>query len=604
MKTQIRYSIFPCNPEAHLFEVRCAVTDPDPAGQKFSLPTWIPGSYLIREFAKNVVRVRAQSGRRMVTIVKLDKNTWQVAPHDGPVTVTMEVYAWDLSVRGAHLDTTHAFFNGPSVFLKVEGHGDDPCEVEILSPKGAHYRNWRIATAMNRKGAKPYGFGTYRAANYDELIDHPVEIGTFTLATFKACGVPHDIAITGRHRADMDRLCRDLKVLCEAQIRFFGEPAPMERYVFLVTAVGDGYGGLEHRASTALLCSRDDLARKGVEEVTNGYRTFLGLCSHEYFHTWNVKRIKPAAFTPYDLDNENYTTLLWAFEGITSYYDELFLMRSRLISRDAYLESVAKSITSVLRGSGRKKQTVTESSFDAWVKYYRQDENAPNALVSYYVKGSLIALCLDLLIRQQTGGRKSLDHVMRALWKRHGLKGVGVEENGVERLAEEVTGLKLKRFFDRALRGTGDLPLEKLLAGVGIDTEIRRAESSSDKGGKRASKPEKALAQRVDLGIRTTDNCGELKVTHVLDGGTAQLIGLAAGDTIVALDELRVTPKNFEGRLGNYRPGETVQLHAFRRDELLELNVTLAAPPADTCVLSVNDNRATALARSRWLGTY
>jgi predicted metalloprotease with PDZ domain len=603
MKTPIRYSIFPGNPEAHLFEVRCTVTDTDPAGQKFSLPTWIPGSYLIREFAKNVVRIRAQSSRRILPIVKFDKNTWQVAPAEGPVTVTMEVYAWDLSVRGAHLDTTHAFFNGPSVFLKVEGRQDDPCEVEILPPKGARYRKWRIATAMRRKGAKPYDFGTYQASNYDELIDHPVELGTFTLATFKACGVQHDIAITGRHRADMDRLCRDLKTLCETQIRFFGEPAPMEGYVFLVTAVGDGYGGLEHRASTALVCSRDELPRKGVEEVTNGYRTFLRLCSHEYFHTWNVKRIKPAAFTPYNLDNENYTTLLWAFEGITSYYDDLFLVRSGLISRDAYLESVAKSITSVLRGSGRKKQTVTESSFDAWIKYYRQDENAPNAVVSYYVKGSLVALCLDLLIRQVAGSRKSLDHVMRALWKRYGLKGVGVEENGVERLAEEITGLKLKRFFDQALRGTSDLPLEKLLAGVGIDMEIRRAESAADKGGKRASKPAKAIAQRVDLGIRTTDNCGDLKVTHVLDGGIAQKAGLAAGDTIVALDELRVTPKNFESRLGSYRPGETVRVHAFRRDELLVLNVTLARPPADTCVLTVNDDRSAATLRRRWLGT-
>ncbi len=316
-----------------------------------------------------------------------------------------------------------------------------------------------------------------------------------------------------------------------------------------------------------------------------------------------MKRIKPAAFTPYDLDKENYTTLLWAFEGITSYYDDLFLVRAGLISRDAYLESVAKSITSVLRGSGRRKQTVTESSFDAWIKYYRQDENAPNAVVSYYVKGGLVALCLDLLIRQQTGGRKSLDHVMRALWKRHGLTGVGVEESGVERLAEEVTGLKLKRFFDRALRTTGNLPMEKLLAGVGIDMEVRRGESSTDKGGRPASKPKKALAQRVDLGIRTADNGGELKITQVFDGGAVQKAGLAAGDTIIALDALRITSKNLESRLGRYRPGESVQVHAFRRDELLMLTLTLAAPPADTCVLTVNNERTGAAFRRRWLGT-
>lgn len=603
MTTPIRYTVFPAHPEAHLFEVRCTVTEPDPAGQVFSLPTWTPGSYLIREFARNVVRIRAHSGRKLLPLTKLDKNTWQVAPHAGPVTVTMEVYAWDLSVRGAHLDTTHGFFNGPSLFLKVAGREDSACEVEILPPKGARYRDWGVATAMRRKGARPYLFGSYEATNYDELIDHPVEMGTFELTTFKAAGVQHDIAITGRHRADMRRLARDLKTLCETQIAFFGGKAPMDRYVFLVTAVGDGYGGLEHRASTALLCSRDDLPQEGVKEVTDSYRNFLGLCSHEYFHTWNVKRIKPAAFSPYDLDRENYTTLLWAFEGITSYYDDLFLVRSGLITPPAYLESLGKSITAVLRGSGRRKQSVAESSFDAWIKYYRQDENAPNAVVSYYLKGSLVALCLDLLIRKETGGRKSLDQVMQALWKRHGLKGIGVAEDGVEKLAEQVTGLRLKRFFDQALRGTDDLPLEKLLAEVGVEMQIRRAESAADKGGRRASKPEKALAQRVDLGVRTGDNGGELKLTHVLDGGAAQRAGLAAGDTLVAIDGLKVSAKNLESRLARFRPGEAVRVHAFRRDELQVFDLLLAAPPADTCTLIVNDDRAAARARRRWLGS-
>lgn len=601
MKTPIRYAVFPAHPEAHLFEVRCTVSEPDPAGQVFSLPTWIPGSYLIREFARNVVRIRAHSGRKLLPLKKLDKNSWQVAPHAGPVTVTMEVYAWDLSVRGAHLDTSHGFFNGPSLFLKVAGRDDDPCEVEILPPKGARYRGWRVATALREQGAKRYGFGAYAAANYDELIDHPVEMGSFDLATFRAAGVQHDIAITGRHRADLRRLARDLKTLCETQIDFFGGKAPMDRYVFLVTAVGEGYGGLEHRASTALLCSRDDLPQEGVAEVTERYRGFLGLCSHEYFHTWNVKRIKPAAFSPYDLDRENYTTLLWAFEGITSYYDDLFLVRSGLITPQAYLENLGRAITSVLRGSGRRKQSVAESSFDAWIKYYRQDENAPNAVVSYYAKGSLVALCLDLLIRRETGGRKSLDHVMQALWRRHGLKGVGVPEDGVEKLAEQVTGLRLKRFFDQALRGTADLPLQKLLADVGVGMEIRRAESAADKGGRLASRNAQALAQRVDLGVRTADQAGELKLTHVLDGGPAQRAGLAAGDTLVAIDGLKVTGKNLESRLAQFRPGETVRVHAFRRDELQLLDLPLAAPPADTCALTISEDRGTERARRRWL---
>jgi predicted metalloprotease with PDZ domain len=599
----IRYAIFPSHPEAHLFEVRCTVDNPLPLGQKFSLPTWIPGSYLIREFAKHVVRIRAQSSRRMLRMVKLDKNTWHVEPFDGPVTVTMEVYAWDLSVRGAHLDTTHAFFNGPSVFLKVEGRENEPVEVEILRPKGVKYRNWGVATAMQRKGAKPFLFGTYEAADYDELIDHPVEMGTFELATFKAGGVQHDIAITGRHRADMRRLTKDLKKLCETQIEFFGAPAPMDRYVFLITALGDGYGGLEHRASTALICARNDLPQEGMDKLGGGYRTFLGLASHEYFHTWNVKRIKPAAFTPYDLDQENYTTLLWAFEGFTSYYDDLLLVRSGLMPRNTYLDRLGRNITSLLRGSGRKKQTVAESSFDAWIKYYRSDENTPNAGVSYYGKGSLIGLVLDLLIRDQTGGRKSLDDVMRALWKHYGMKGIGVPEDGIEKTAEQVTGLKLKRFFDQAVRSTADLPLQKLLVTVGVDMALRPPRSGVDRRERKPTRAELAADRGVALGIRTGSDGGNVRITHVLDGGAAQRSSLASGDVVIALDGLRVTQDNFENQISRYRAGETVTLHTFRRDEMHVVDVTLSAAKPDAWSLSVNDDKAGARARKRWLGT-
>ena len=599
---QIRYSIVPSNPEAHLFEVHCTVDNPDPPGQKFSLPTWVPGSYLIREFAKHVVRIRAHSGRKLLRMVKLDKNTWQVEPFGGPVTVTMEVYAWDLSVRGAHLDTAHAFFNGPSVFLKVEDRDNEPVEVGILRPKGPKYRHWGVATAMQRKGAKPYLFGTYEAANYDELIDHPVEMGTFELATFKVGGVQHDIAITGRHRADMRRLTRDLKTLCETHIRFFGEPAPMQRYVFLVTAVGEGYGGLEHRASTALICSRNDLPQAGTSKPGGGYRTFLGLASHEYFHTWNVKRIKPAAFTPYDLNQENYTTLLWAFEGFTSYYDDLLLVRSGLMPHNTYLDTLGRNITSLLRTSGRKKQTVAESSFDAWTKYYRSDENTPNAGVSYYGKGSLIGLSLDLLIRDRTGGRKSLDDVMRALWKRYGTKGIGVPEDGIEKTAEQVTGLKLKRFFDQAVRSTADLPLRKLLVTVGVDMALRPPRSGADRRERKPARAKIAADRGVALGVRLGTEGGNVRITQVFDGGAAQKSGLSAGDVVIAMDSLRVTPDNFENQVSRYRAGETITLHTFRRDELHVVNVTLAAAKPDAWSLSVSEDKAGARARKRWLG--
>ncbi len=595
----IHYCIIPKNPQAHLFEVTLTISEPDPEGQRLSLPAWIPGSYLIRDFAKHVVRLSAEALGQSLAVQKLNKSTWRCAPNTGPLTISYEVYAWDSSVRAAHLDTSHGFFNGASVFLKVEGQENQPCRVAILPPEGEAYDSWRVATALPRSGAEPNGFGDYQAGDYEELIDHPVEMGEFSLAAFEACSVSHAIAITGRHRADMSRLCQDLKVLCEYHIRFFGEPAPMDRYVFLVTAVGEGYGGLEHRASSALLCSRNDLPRAGETEIGEGYQNFLGLCSHEYFHTWNVKRIKPAAFTPYNLDSENYTRLLWAFEGITSYYDELGLVRSELISQDSYLERLGQTITRVLRGSGRLKQSLADSSFDAWTKFYQQDENAPNAIVSYYTKGSLVALALDLTLRRETQGRCSLDEVMRALWKTYGKTGVGVPENGVEQLAAEVSGLDLRSFFDAVLRGTEDLPLEVLLASVGIGYELRASESGEDKGGE----PGKGGAPRTTLGVRLTPNEKEAKISQVLDESAAQLAGLSAGDSLIAVDGIRATASNLEKIIESYPAGSTVRIHAFRRDGLMEFQATLKAAPLDTCVLTIDPSAdpATVAARRSWL---
>jgi len=598
----LRYRIVPMHPEAHLFEVALTVERPDPAGQLFTLPAWIPGSYMIREFARHIVRIVARSGRRVVAIEKLDKHTWRAAPCRGPLTVTCEIYAWDLSVRGAHLDTTHGFFNGPCMFLRVEGQANDPCEVEILPPTGGAYRHWRVATAMTPVRTTRSGFGRYRADDYDELIDHPVEMGTFSLVRFTARGVPHEVAITGRHTADLDRIARDLKRIAEYQIDFFGGRAPMRRYVFLVMAVGDGYGGLEHRASTALLCSRYDLPRAGVDKQDDRYLTFLGLVSHEYFHTWNVKRIKPAAFTPYDLTRENYTRLLWAFEGITSYYDDLALVRCGLMSREQYLKALSRTMTAVARGSGSLKQTVAESSFDAWIKYYRQDENAPNAIVSYYAKGSLVALALDLTLRRATRGRRSLDDLMRALWQQYGRSGPGVGETEVEACAEAIAGVRLKRFFDRALRSTDDLGLAELLRTVGIKLVVGPAQSSGDRGGS-APRADHGSPPRAVLGAKTDAVGNEVRLSQVFDGGAAQVAGLSAGDALIAIDGIRATAGNLETLIGRRRPGDRLRILAFRRDEVIEKQVRLLAAPADTCTLAL-DPRATADARrrmARWL---
>ncbi len=580
----IGFAILPKDLAGHLFEVRLTVASPDPAGQVFTLPAWIPGSYMIREFSRNIVQIGAQSGGKAVALTKLDKHSWRAAPVSGALTVTYEVYAWDLSVRAAHLDQTHGFFNGTSVCLRVIGQEDAPHVIDIERPSDPAAKSWRVATAMPELDAKRYGFGTYIAASYDELIDHPVEMGDFALATFKAHGVPHDIVISGRvPNLDMARLQEDLKAICETQIAFF-EPrskrAPMDRYVFLTLAVGDGYGGLEHRASTALICARADLPTTAAAknaDIGDGYLKFLGLCSHEYFHTWNVKRIKPAAFAPYDLQNETYTPLLWLFEGFTSYYDDLMLVRSGIIDEAAYLKLLGKSIGGVLRGSGRLKQSVADSSFDAWGKYYRQDENAPNAIVSYYGKGSLIALAFDLTIRTKTNGKKSLDDVMLALWQRFGRDfyptvGRGVTEAEVEALFDEVSGVKMKPLFERYVRGTADLPLAKLFAPFGVKLVDER----------RNGKPS------LDAGIgRDGPDC---KLTHVHEGGAAHRAGLSAGDVVIAIDGLRVGGA-LDAMLARYKVGDTVALHAFRRDELMTFQVKLMGERVPVVTLSLVDDR-------------
>jgi predicted metalloprotease with PDZ domain len=589
----VQYTIVPIDLAGHLFNVTVTVASPAPEGQQFALPAWIPGSYMIREFARNIVRIRAESGGAAVALTKLDKHTWRAAPASGPLTLHYEVYAWDLSVRAAHLDQTHGFFNGTSVFLRVLGQEATPHQVDIQRPGDAAARTWRVATSLPEQGAKRYGFGTYIATDYDELIDHPVEMGDFALATFTAHGIDHDIVISGRvPNLDMARLQADLKKICETQIAFF-EPleqrAPMQRYVFLTLAVGDGYGGLEHRASTALICARADLpstATAPSPEPGEGYLKFLGLCSHEYFHTWNVKRIKPAAFAPYDLQVENYTPLLWLFEGFTSYYDDLMLVRAGIIGEATYLKLLGKTIGGVLRGSGRTKQSIADSSFDAWSKYYRQDENAPNAIISYYSKGSLVALAFDLTIRAKTGGAKTLDDVMLALWQRFGRDfyeggARGVTEKEVEALFDDVSGLKLKPLFDRYIRGVDDVPVAKLYApfGVKLADERKTAKPSFDAG----------------IGREGADT----KLTQVHEHGAAHRAGLSAGDILVALDGLRVagTPSNLDALMSRYRVGDTVHVHAFRRDELMTFDVTLQGDRVAGITLSVDPKSKAALRR-------
>ena len=593
----LHYAIRAAQPGAHLFHVTVTVDHPAPDGQRFMLPAWIPGSYMIREFARNIGRLTALAGDRKLRVHKLDKHTWQVAPTDAPLTLAYEVYAWDLSVRAAHLDDTHGFFNGPSVFLLPLGRERDACVVDILPPDGARYADWTVATGLRpARGTRRGRFGTYLADDYDELIDCPVQMGPLALARFDVLGTPHEVAITGTvPKLDLKRLAADLERVCEVQVRLF-EPktrrAPFAHYSFMTLALGEVYGGLEHRNSTALICKREGLPSAGMKDPTEAYRSFLGLASHEYFHSWNVKRIRPAAFVPYQLGEENYTRLLWLFEGFTSYYDDLLLVRAGLITPAQYFETLAATMTLVIQRSSRLKQSLSDSSFDAWIKYYRQDENAPNSVVSYYQKGALVALGLDLTVRAASRGRRSLDDFMRLLWQRwkdEGAGYTGVAEDAVAALIEEATGVDLARVLREWTEGTSDPDFSALLAPFGIRCERRAALDS----------PHFAL-----LGLKTSPAGSECRVTHVFDGTPGQAAGLSGGDVLVAFDNLRVTPATIDRLLARYAPGDALRVAAFRRDELMQFEVRLATQPPGRQVLAALDKPASGALRLRraWLG--
>ncbi|MGD8913383.1 MAG: PDZ domain-containing protein, partial [Candidatus Thiodiazotropha sp.] len=497
--------------------------------------------------------------------------------------IVYTVYAWELSVRTAHFDTEHAYFNGPCLFLGVAGLENESCRLRIVRPAVSFTKEWRLATAMPMEQVDEAGFGDYLCDSYEALIDYPAEAGKFTDAEFMVDGRQHRLVISGVHDTELKRFCHDLSRICLEEVALFGE-LPISQYLFLLQVVGDGYGGLEHRNSTSLLISRDDLPKPGDEDVTCGYRKLLGLCSHEYFHLWNVKRITPEVFLEQGTAAEVYTRQLWIFEGITSYYDELILVRSGVIDRKAYFELLTETITRVMRNSGRHKQTLEESSFDAWTKFYKQDENAPNAIVSYYAKGALFALLLDLTIRLRSENSYSLDHVMREMWQRYGRQSVGVAENGFERLVSEVTSLDLQALFDMGVRSTDELPLAETLAEFAVELHLLPAESSEDQG-KVVTEPPKVSSAKPVLGAKWEQLDKRIRLLQVFDGGGAQLAGLAANDEIVAVDGLSMSAKQMEQYIARQQEGRSIELHVFRRDELKVISLKPLPAAADTCTI-------------------
>ena len=548
-------------PTTHQFGVTLTISQPA-VGQRLALPVWIPGSYLVREFARHLSGLTATQRGRAVACRQLDKATWQADCASGaPLEVRFRVYAFDTSVRAAFLDAERGFFNGTSLCLRAEGleHVPQRIALDALPP------GWQVATAMRAVEVDAAGRGTYEAADYDELVDHPYTLGTFWRGRFTAHGVPHDYVVAGA-LPDFDgtRLLAEAQRLCEAQIAFWhpgaeAQPgaAPFARYVFMHHLVDEGHGGLEHRASTALVSPRRDMPRIGQAEQSEGHANLLGLVSHEYFHAWNVKRLRPAELERYDYTRENYTELLWFFEGFTSYYDDAFLLRTGLIDAPRYLKLLARTLTAVLGTPGRQVQSVAQASFDSWVKYYRADENTPNTTVSYYAKGALVALALDLTLRAE--GRATLDDVMRALWATG--RGGPIDEAHMAAALQQVGGRSFADELAAWVHGTDDLPLTALLTKFGIDPTTEPA----------------TLAQRLGLRVSESALTGA-RVTHVLAGSAAQAAGLAAGDEVLAVNGWRV--RRLDDALRVASPGVAVPWLVARDQRVLTLPLAVPAPEA------------------------
>lgn len=584
--------------EHHLFRVQLQI----PANQQDStilwLPNWLPGSYKIRDFARNIIEFAATCSQNPLKWQKLDKHRWQVENQGQAFEVEYLVYAFERSVRTCHLDESHAYFNGSSLFLCPQGTEQGPFEVQLMPPEAAITANWQLYTGLPTQGPDQRGFGLYRAESYAQLIDCPVEMAAAEVVMFSVEEIPHRLVITGSHFGDLQSIAQSLKAICTYQCQLFGELPVKDQYLFLLQLVARGYGGLEHSNSTSLLCSRQDLENPNPEQPSDSYLQFLALCSHEYFHLWNGKRIAPSAYLHPDLSREVHSGLLWLVEGVTSYYDELTLVRAGVMDEAAYLKMQAKNLGRYLRGKGRLRQSLVESSFDAWTKFYQQDENAPNAIVSYYTKGGLVVMMLDLALRQRSRDSKSFDDVLRHLWQHFGKPGLGIEEDAMADIILEATGIDLGPELERWTRTAAPIEEEMtaLLATMGIELQLLPPANQQGETGHKDKAPAPPW-----LGIGYKDHALGLEVTQVHEDSPAAQATLAAGDLLLALGGHRLTSTTLERLLAHLAPHQETSISFFRDDRLMQRTIALRPGPAFVAELRVLDLPEASDRRHSWL---
>lgn len=588
MTDTLTYHIVPENLSEHVFNVKLSI----PASQHkvihLTLPAWIPGSYMIRDFSKNIHSIEAVSpSKEKQSIKQVDKQTWRVENAAHGLEVTYQVYAFDLSVRGAYLFDEYAFFNGTSTFLQVKEFSENsssPISINIVNNQLE--KGWQLCTSLTKQTAVENSDNTthsFICEDYQELIDHPVLMGVVEKHTFEVSGVRFHFVLSGNNETDLERICNDLKPLCKHHLDLFGG-LPEKDYWFITLLCEDGFGGLEHRASTALMFPRFHLPmRSETDVIPEQYQQFLSLCSHELFHAWNVKRIKPELMISPDLRSEQYMEQLWIYEGFTSLYDDLSLARTKLINAQRYAEILGENVTRLNRTQGRHKQSITQSSFDAWTKFYKQDAGSHNHIVSYYNKGAIIALALDITLRQLSGNRFSIDQIMQLLWLNYGVKNIGTPDDVIQSLCKEHFNIDISAFLDIAIYTTMDLPLDTMVQTIGLKLNLRSRASADDKGGK-ANKE----TMKHAFGATYKDQGSGVVLQTMHDGSPIVQAGAQIGDVLIALGQWQVNAGNLQRLLDNQQ-ASNVDITLLRQGRIIRASLPIQPAINDTVYFTIEN---------------
>lgn len=572
---KINYEVSFKEPQAHYAEVEMDISGISSAFVDVKMPVWAPGSYLVREFSKNVEGFSAAVGSKQLKFEKIKKNTWRIySGKDKALQIRYRVYAFEVSVRTAFIDETHAFLSPTGIFMYPDHQLDLASKVKIVP-----FQGWeKVSTGLEPVNGEKF---TYSARNYDILFDSPIEVGNQDVFQFMAAGVKHEVAMYGGGNYNAERLKVDMARIVEQATAVYGEN-PNKHYTFIVHNFARGGGGLEHLNSTTLGASRDAYA---TEE---GYKGFLSLVAHEYHHLWNVKRLRPVALGPFDYENENYTTNLWVAEGFTAYYENKFMLRAGFFSPDEFVSALTSAVAGVINTPGARLQSAAEASFDAWIKYYRPNENSNNTSISYYSKGEVIGMLMDLEIAHATKGEKSLDDVMKAMYLQCKSKGKGYTDAEFKTMVEKISGVSFTDFWDKYVNGTYPVDYVKYLGYAGIKVK------NENEG--------KSLPY---LGIATRKTEGHILISAVSRGSGAWTDGLNVGDEVLSIDGIAAEPVVEKMSMLLAKKVGDVILVKVKRDNLdKEIRVTLRANP-NVKIVPSGESTISAEERlilKRWMG--